>query len=97
MEEEATGQDALLQTEENNITSKVNLITLNNVTPETHKNTSLKPKKKKNSRKIMVDLPRKIMVKITKHKINNFKKRDHALFVARVGILLDFVDYGNVV
>ena len=32
----------------------------------------------------MVDLPRKIMVKITKHKINKFKKRDIALFVARV-------------
>ena len=47
MEEEARGQDALLQTEENNITSKVNLITSNNVIPETHKNTSLKPKKKK--------------------------------------------------
>ena len=45
----------------------------------------------------MVDLPRKIMVKITKHKINKFKKRDHALFVARVGILLDFADSGNVV
>ena len=97
MEEEARGQDALLQTEKNNITSKVNLITSNNATPETHKNTSLKPKKKKNSRKIMVDLPRKIMVKITKHKINKFKKRDHALFVARVGILLDFVNSGNVV
>ena len=47
MEEEARGQDALLQTEENNITLKVNLITSNNATPETHKNTSLKPKKKK--------------------------------------------------
>ena len=47
MEEEVRGQDALLQTEENNITSKVNLITSNNATPETHKNTSLKPKKKK--------------------------------------------------
>ena len=47
MEEEARGQDALLQTEENNITLKVNLIALNNATPETHKNTSLKPKKKK--------------------------------------------------
>ena len=58
MEEKVRGQDALLQTEENNITSKVNLITSNNATPETHKNTSLKPKKK-NSRKIMVDLPRK--------------------------------------
>ena len=47
MEEEARGQDALLRTEENNITSKVNLITSNNATPETHKNTSLKPKNKK--------------------------------------------------
>ena len=47
MKEEARGQDALLQTEENNITSKVNLITSNNATPETHKNTSLKPKKNK--------------------------------------------------
>ena len=47
IEEEARGQDALLQTKENNITSKVNLITSNNATPGTHKNTSLKPKKKK--------------------------------------------------
>ena len=46
-EEEAREQDALLQTEENNITSQVNLITSNNATPETHKNTSLNPKKKK--------------------------------------------------
>ena len=46
MEEEARGQDALLQTEENNITS-LNFITSNNAKPETHKNTSLKPKKKK--------------------------------------------------
>ena len=45
----------------------------------------------------MVELPRKIMVKITKHKINKFKKRDHAFFVARVGIFLDFADSGNVV
>ena len=47
MEEEARGQDAHLQTEENNIRMKVNLITSNNATPETHKNTSLKPKNKK--------------------------------------------------
>ena len=37
MEEDARGQDALLQTKENNITSKVNLITSNNATLETHK------------------------------------------------------------
>ena len=37
MEEEERDQDALLQTEENNITSKVNLINSNNATPETHK------------------------------------------------------------
>ena len=47
MEEEARGQDALLQTEENNITPKINLTTSNNATPETNKNTTLKPKKKK--------------------------------------------------
>ena len=47
MEEEARGHDALLQTEENNITSKVNLIISNNDTLETHKNTSLNTKKKK--------------------------------------------------
>ena len=46
MEEEARGQDALFQTEENNITSKVNLFTSSNAIPETHKNTSLKPKNK---------------------------------------------------
>ena len=59
MEEEARGQHAPLQTEENNITTKVNLITSNSATLETHKNTFLKPKKKKNSRKRIVDLPRK--------------------------------------
>ena len=37
MEEEARSLDALLQIEENNITSKVNLITSNNSNPETHK------------------------------------------------------------
>ena len=47
MEEEARGQDALLQIEENNITPKVNLTSSNNATPETNKNTTLKPKKKK--------------------------------------------------
>ena len=82
MEEEARGQDAPLQTEENNITSKVNLITSNNATPETHKSTSLKLKKKK-FKKNNGRPPRKIMVKITKHKITKFKKRDHALFVAK--------------
>ena len=48
--------------------------------------------RRKNSKKIMVDLPRKIMVKITK-----FKKRDHALFVTRVCILLDFADSRNLI
>ena len=47
MEEDARGQDVLLKTEENNITTKVNLISSNNAISETHKNTSLKPKKKK--------------------------------------------------
>ena len=46
MEEEARGQDALLQIEEDNIITKVNLITSNNSTHETHKVTSLKLKKK---------------------------------------------------
>ena len=36
MEEEARGQDAPLQTKQNNNTPKVNLITLNNATLETH-------------------------------------------------------------
>nr|XP_016479474.1 PREDICTED: uncharacterized protein LOC107800761 [Nicotiana tabacum] len=49
MEEEARGQDALMQSEESTlqlVTTKVNLITSNNITHETHKNTSLKSKKK---------------------------------------------------
>lgn len=50
MEEEARGQDALLQTEENNITPKVNLTFSSNAT-ETNKNTTLKPKKKKFKKK----------------------------------------------
>ena len=36
-QKEASLKDALLQKEENNITSKVNLINSNNATPETHK------------------------------------------------------------
>ncbi|XP_070026609.1 uncharacterized protein [Nicotiana sylvestris] len=49
MEEEARGQDTLMQSEESTlqpVTTKVNLIISNNITHETHKNTSLKPKKK---------------------------------------------------
>lgn len=96
MEEEARGQDALLQTEENNITAKVNLITSNNATLETHKNTFLKPKKKK-FKKNNGRPPKKNNGEITKHKINTLKKRDHVLFVARAEILLDFADSENVI
>ncbi|KAF3628205.1 Phospho-2-dehydro-3-deoxyheptonate aldolase 1, chloroplastic [Capsicum annuum] len=46
MEEEARGQDALMQIEENNITPKVKL-TSSNATHEPNKNITLKPKKKK--------------------------------------------------
>ena len=96
MEEEARGQDALLQTKENNIISKVNLITSNNATPEAHKNTSLKTKKKK-FKKNNGRPPKKNNGEITKHKINTLKKRDHVLFVARAEILLDFADSENVI
>ncbi|KAL0313930.1 UNVERIFIED_CONTAM: hypothetical protein Sangu_2237400, partial [Sesamum angustifolium] len=49
MEEEARGQDALMQSPESNaqpITTKVNLISSNNIAPNSHRNTYLKPKKK---------------------------------------------------
>ena len=49
MEEEARGQDALMQPPESNvqpITTKVNLISSNNVAPNSHRNTYLKLKKK---------------------------------------------------
>ncbi|KAL0406300.1 UNVERIFIED_CONTAM: hypothetical protein Slati_3943900 [Sesamum latifolium] len=49
MEEEARGQDALMQPPESSaqpITTKVNLVSSNNVAPNSHKNTYLKPKKK---------------------------------------------------
>ena len=43
-----------------------------------------------------------LLLKLTKNtslkpKKKKFKKKDHALFVARVGILLDFANFGNVI
>ena len=38
----------------------------------------------------MVDLPKKIMAKITKHKINKFNKRDHALVCRKSGHIARF-------
>ncbi|KAL0415697.1 UNVERIFIED_CONTAM: hypothetical protein Slati_3401600 [Sesamum latifolium] len=49
MEEEARGQDALMQPPEINaqpITIKVNFVSSNNIAPNSHKNTYFKPKKK---------------------------------------------------
>ncbi|KAL0453039.1 UNVERIFIED_CONTAM: hypothetical protein Slati_1282000 [Sesamum latifolium] len=49
MEEEARGQDALMQPPESStqpITTKVNLVSSNNIAPNSHRNTYLKPKKK---------------------------------------------------
>ncbi|KAL0298784.1 UNVERIFIED_CONTAM: hypothetical protein Sradi_6538200 [Sesamum radiatum] len=49
MEEEARGQDALMQSPESSaqpITTKVNLISSNNIAPNSYRNTYLKPKKK---------------------------------------------------
>ncbi|KAL0439734.1 UNVERIFIED_CONTAM: hypothetical protein Slati_2456400 [Sesamum latifolium] len=49
MEEEARGQDALMQPPESSaqpITIKVNLVSSNNIAPNSHRNIYLKPKKK---------------------------------------------------
>ncbi|KAL0404146.1 UNVERIFIED_CONTAM: hypothetical protein Sradi_2055400 [Sesamum radiatum] len=49
MEEEARGQDALMQSPESSaqpITTKVNLVSWNNIAPNSHISTYLKPKKK---------------------------------------------------
>ncbi|KAL0434619.1 UNVERIFIED_CONTAM: hypothetical protein Sradi_0169800 [Sesamum radiatum] len=93
MEEEARGQDTLVQPPESNaqpITTKVNLVSSNNVAPKSHQNTYLKPKKF--SRKLMESFPRKIM-RMSKHKI---KIQEHVMLVARVDILLNFVNTKNV-
>ncbi|XP_047259755.1 uncharacterized protein LOC124892525 [Capsicum annuum] len=93
MEEEARGQDALMQTEENNITPKINL-TSNNATPEPNKNTALKPKKKK-FKKNNDRHPNNNNGGNNQAKNNMYMKKDHALSVAKVGILLDFADTEN--